>query len=800
MINLPTYRTGNRVRRISVAFALICFLATSAPSALEITPIDTLTIAANAVVYDLAFSPDDSRLVAGTSDGYATVWRTTDGSIEQALGDGGAGISSVAFAPDGAQVITGDRDGAIQTWRIDTGALTSTILTGAEIFDLALSPDGGYVAVANTVSRLSIWNLETGEETLLGSHSPASSVTWSDDGRYVLWDTRDDGIVVYSYEYGTHRTIQSAPAAYRYPRTLRITSDGRYVIGTDSVAALWDFASGERIREYRRGEYAPESIALSRNGRTLVAAGRLHGFAVWDVDTGDLLSEWDLDGTASWHVALSHDGDLIALGGGETVTLYGVTPPLMPEGGIDGEVTGVWHRTESPIRIRGDVVVPAGETLRIESGVDVLFDVDSRFVVHGRLIAEGTETDSVRFIPGTAREWGGINFVDGGESSMSYVRVSGARVETTSQWAGEGGGVSVQGDATRLDLAHCVISGNRADFGGGIAFVDASGSLRACTIRDNTALFGGGVSIARSDVTLDSCTVVANRSEHTGGGMRAVRSTVALRSCEIVANESAGSAGLFFENSDVCAEYTLFAHNRSTGVGAAISGAAHSGLAASLRLTNCTIAENGIEHDESATVRLIDTDFSVTNSILWDNPPYRLEGGSVAIGYSNVRAPVPDGPGNFSADPLFVDTADGDFRLTEYSPCIDAGDPESPYDDDGTRADVGAYPRHQDPPNSVSAVGTPPAAFALWQNAPNPFNPRTTLRFSIPKAGAVRIAVYDVNGRLIRKLLNERRVAGSYEVTWDSRDDSGRAVGSGVYLCQLRSGDRVATLRITLVR
>jgi flagellar hook assembly protein FlgD len=100
----------------------------------------------------------------------------------------------------------------------------------------------------------------------------------------------------------------------------------------------------------------------------------------------------------------------------------------------------------------------------------------------------------------------------------------------------------------------------------------------------------------------------------------------------------------------------------------------------------------------------------------------------------------------------------------------------------------------------VSAVGKQPAVFALGYNAPNPFNSRTTLRFSIPEAGMVRMVIYDVHGRFVRTLLDEHRAAGMYRISWDGRDGTGRAVGSGAYVCQLRSGDRVATLRITLLR
>ena len=64
------------------------------------------------------------------------------------------------------------------------------------------------------------------------------------------------------------------------------------------------------------------------------------------------------------------------------------------------------------------------------------------------------------------------------------------------------------------------------------------------------------------------------------------------------------------------------------------------------------------------------------------------------VEYSDVQSGY-RGEGNFDEDPLFVDSYNNDFHLTEDSPCIDAGDPESDLDPDGTRADIGAFHFHQ---------------------------------------------------------------------------------------------------------
>ncbi len=83
---------------------------------------------------------------------------------------------------------------------------------------------------------------------------------------------------------------------------------------------------------------------------------------------------------------------------------------------------------------------------------------------------------------------------------------------------------------------------------------------------------------------------------------------------------------------------------------------------------------------------------------------------------------------------------------------------------------------------------------------PNPFNPRTTIRFELPDAGPVRLAIYDVLGGLIRTLVDKELPAGSHEAVWDGKDLSGRAISSGSYLARLEAGGKVEGVRLSLVR
>jgi hypothetical protein len=100
----------------------------------------------------------------------------------------------------------------------------------------------------------------------------------------------------------------------------------------------------------------------------------------------------------------------------------------------------------------------------------------------------------------------------------------------------------------------------------------------------------------------------------------------------------------------------------------------------------------------------------------------------------------------------------------------------------------------------TTRLSVPQMVLRLYSAAPNPFNPRTTIRFDLPATGQVRLSVYDVAGRLVRVLVEGERAAGAYEAVWDGRDASGRAVPSGSYLARLAAGGKVEGVRLSLVR
>ncbi len=93
-----------------------------------------------------------------------------------------------------------------------------------------------------------------------------------------------------------------------------------------------------------------------------------------------------------------------------------------------------------------------------------------------------------------------------------------------------------------------------------------------------------------------------------------------------------------------------------------------------------------------------------------------------------------------------------------------------------------------------------PTDFALSQNAPNPFNPTTTIDFALPKASNVKVEVFNILGQKVTTLVDEYLSAGFKRVDWDGTDATGRTVASGVYLYKMTAGDFSETKKMMLMK
>ena len=105
--------------------------------------------------------------------------------------------------------------------------------------------------------------------------------------------------------------------------------------------------------------------------------------------------------------------------------------------------------------------------------------------------------------------------------------------------------------------------------------------------------------------------------------------------------------------------------------------------------------------------------------------------------------------------------------------------------------------------DTVTAVddqSSPPQATTITTIYPNPFNPRTTIEFGLAEVGQVELAIFDMRGRLVQVVDSGSRSVGRHQATWDGRDDEGRAVPTGTYICRLSTPQGSQTKKMTVAR
>jgi hypothetical protein len=244
-------------------------------------------------------------------------------------------------------------------------------------------------------------------------------------------------------------------------------------------------------------------------------------------------------------------------------------------------------------------------------------------------------------------------------------------------------------DGLAPTVRNCVVTGNKGALGAGV-FGDAL--LQNCTIKGNTTLVAGEGGGLFGQPTLIDCKVTGNHSAGRGGGLYAdgpCTVTGTVFDANIAGNGPDGySGGAVFGPATLigCQVTNNSAHHYFSGgppdeIGTGVDGA--------VALIGCTVADNFIEGgpvpgETSGGIKNVGT---VRDSILWNNQSHDVAlSSTTAITYSIVGGGYP-GTGNLALNPAF----DEDYLLSPASPAIDAGDPASPADPDGTRADMGAY-------------------------------------------------------------------------------------------------------------
>ena len=473
---------------------------------------------------------------------------------------------------------------------------------------------------------------------------------------------------------------------------------------------------------------------------------------------------------------------------------------------FNGEQDVYYGRISTDIHVPGDYgtiqeavnAAVDGNIIIIEPGTYQEHDID--FLGKAITVMSNDPEDSVtvRATVVDGDSMGAVFLFQSGEDSTSIL--AGLTITGGSDWSR--GAVSCENSSPeiyhnnitdnysngiRCNDSSSIITSNRitGNSGSGIACSKSSPLITGNVITGNSAPNGGGISCSDSsfqtDISISNNIISGNSAQSAGGGIYSIGSTTSIMNNVISGNTADEGGGIFF------------------------------GYYSTSFLTNTILwDDDGGTGDEF----FVGEYSSLTLS-------YSVVDGDSGGFYLDKTSYISAGEGLYSDDPMFRDPVAGDFHLNwidcgdpQDSYCVDAGDPsisDTLMDCSRglgmIRSDIGAYGGGDSTQVGIGEEEQPPDPrkfLTLAQNHPNPFNPSTTISFYLPESAGIRqpvyLAVYDIQGRRVKILIDSVLKEGSHSILWDGRNDRMSEVSSGIYFYSLTTGNETHTRKMVVLK
>jgi len=467
---------------------------------------------------------------------------------------------------------------------------------------------------------------------------------------------------------------------------------------------------------------------------------------------------------------------------------------------VSGKVAGHWISEESPYIVENTIWVDYEDSLQIHDGVEVLFMANDSLIVYGTLITDVSLTRRVVFAKHESNNgtWGGIHFKDFASSGsiLQYAIILDAIV-----------GVN------------CFISNPRIEYN----YIEPINYGIKCLV-SNPSIVGDTVYVSPTNLVPSICfgIYVHSAPERTyikdcyidifinnndllisAYGIRCIGSQVNLKRNIVHVGAKNNVLGIFLESSskDTVEYNEVVVHSTAGHVPAGL----YMYQCVSGHATNNTIKVGGEYKDwgiaitSCQNVKLMNNivagdGFSV--GILVDDPLTVQVEFNDFFQHSTASQGIVLNSTNMEQDPQFLGIEpDSVYQLSEYSPCIDRGNPDPFYNDpDLTRNDMGAYYHHQYPTavdNGDLIVGN----YSLLSCYPNPTNNSCSIFYNLAQGGDIDLSLFNTTGRKISQIKSGFVEAGDYTLNFDFGD-----LSSGIYFFLLKTQSEVLSEKLILIK
>jgi WD40 repeat protein len=298
----------------------------------------------NKAVYAAAFSPDGKLVLTGSADMTATLWNTSDGKPLRAFKGHTGVVSAVASSADGSKVLTGSDDKTAILWDAANGQILRTFKGHSRpVNSVALSRDGRQVLTGSDDTTAKLWNADDERQnprTIKGHRGPVTSVAFNSDGNKILTGSRDRTAIL--WDTAGYRLMNFDGSADSPPKShtevvasvaFCPTDDNKILTGSwDRTATLWDAKTGRRLQTFKDGHtegiYA---VAFSRDGRQLLTGSKDNTAALWNTAGGAKVRTFQGYNWLVDSVAFSPDGSKLLAGSrGRMATLWDTAADQRP--------------------------------------------------------------------------------------------------------------------------------------------------------------------------------------------------------------------------------------------------------------------------------------------------------------------------------------------------------------------------------------------------------------------------------------------------------------------------------------